>query len=203
MRGRTRTWMAITGLLAAVLASAAPARALAAEGDTPGAFRIGLNLVPEPFGKFTVSVQTPIGSFSGSRDTAFAFGLAPYLDYVVHRNVFLGFSPVYSFHIKADGSNGDSGEELDLLIRAGVQFPVIPRLEVFGYLAPGYSIIMVPNADNPSGFVLGFHGGATYNLNSSVFALFQLGYQFGYQSVDSGDAKTEFFQFGLGLGARM
>lgn len=202
MRGQTRTLMIGAALLVTALGTTG--RALAApSGDAAGTLRVGLNLVPEPFGQFTASVQTPIGTVSGSQDTAFAFGFAPYLDYLLHPNLFVGFSPVYSVHVKGDNSNGDSSQQLDLLIRAGAQLPLAAGLQVFGYLAPGYSVIMIPNADNPSGFVLGLHAGATYNVNDKVYALFQLGYQFGYQSTSNADVKDDLFQFGLGIGSRI
>ena len=70
------------------------------------------------FGTFSGSVNTPLGTISGSTDTAFAFGLCPYADYAFHPNFFVGFAPQFTFHVKAKDDN-DSGEQLDLLIRAG------------------------------------------------------------------------------------
>ncbi|HEY2903086.1 MAG TPA: hypothetical protein VGL59_21065, partial [Polyangia bacterium] len=178
MRGQKRTLIIGAALLATATIPPGSSQAAPA-GEAPGTFRVGLNLVPEPFGQFTFSGQILGVRATASQDTAFAFGFAPYIDYNLLPNFFLGFQPVYSVHVKPDLANADAGEQLDLLIRAGGQFELVPRLWLYGYLAPGYSVIMVPHADNPSGLVFGFHVGAAYDVTRTIYANFQLGYQWG------------------------
>ncbi|HXI54620.1 MAG TPA: outer membrane beta-barrel protein [Polyangia bacterium] len=206
MRADKRTLIMGTIVVAAmalVPATSAQAQNLASSFNHPAVgLRAGLNLVPTPFGQFTGSANTPFGTVSASADTAFAFGLCPYADYAFHPNFFVGFAPQFTFHVKAKDAN-DSGEQLDLLIRAGANAPIADTLQLYGYVAPGYSILIPPHGDNPTGFVLGFHGGAMLALTDRAYANFELGYQFGYQSVSAGDAKTDLFQFGLGIGTRL
>ncbi len=204
MRAHKRTWIIGAAVIATTMAMAlatttAQAQTLASSFNQPAVgLRAGLNLVPTPFGTVTSSV----GNFSASFDTAFAFGLSPYADYAFHPNFFVGFAPQFTFHVKAKDAS-DSASQLDFLIRGGGNAPIADTLQLYGYVAPGYSVIITPHNDNPTGFVLGFHGGAMLALTNKAYANLELGYQFGYQSVSVGDAKTDLFQFGLGLGTRI
>ena len=67
-----------------------------------------------------------------------------------------------------------------------------------------YAVLTPPKGSNSSGFVLGFHGGAWYDVTSRFFVNAQIGYQFGYQSVSSNlDLGSNYFLFGLGAGTRI
>jgi hypothetical protein len=168
--------------------------------DPNSKVRVGLNLVPMPFGTAKVS----LGSLgTASTDTAFAFGLMPTVDYTFNPYFFVGFAPQFTFNVKGKDSSGDAGKMLDLLLRVGGNAPVADTLQLYGYLAPGYSIVMAPVGDNSSGFVLGFHGGVILDLSPNLFLNGELGYQLGYQQVHDLDYKLNYFQIGLGAGLRL
>jgi hypothetical protein len=174
----------------------------AAVGQTPLAnpnakLRVGLNLVPMPFG----TAKATLGALEASSDTAFAFGIMPAVDYSFHPYFFVGFAPQFTFNVKGKDA-GDSGKMLDLLLRVGGNAPVADTVQLYGYVAPGYSIVMPPMGDNSTGFTLGFHGGAMLDLTPTMFLNAELGYQLGYQKLHDLDYKLNYFQIGLGAGLR-
>ena len=159
--------------------------------------RIGLNVVPMPFlGKLSASV----GGISASTDAAFAFGVMPVFDYALNSTFFVGFGPMYTFNVKGKDSMGDAAEGIDLMLRVGGGAPVADRIQVYGYLSPGYSVVSVPQGDSPKGLVVGAHAGGMMDITPSAFVNAELGYQMGFQSVSGANFKTSFFQIGLGAG---
>jgi len=182
-------------------AAAAPAAAPAGTmgGAAASQMRVGLNVVPMPFGKFKTDV--------GSVDTKFAFGVFPFFDYLIHPNFFVGIAPQYTFNVKPKDVDGDAAKELDIMLRLGGQGYVANQLQLYGYASPGYSIVMPPSGGtNAKGFVLGLHAGAMYDVTPGAFLNLEIGYQLGFQKVSvggvSGDTKTSFAQIGLGGGIR-
>src|SRR5204863_1344120 len=111
-----------------------------------------------------------------SADTAFAFGIMPTVDYSVSPYFFIGLAPQYTFNVKGDSSNGDAASMLDFFLRLGGNAPVADRLQLYAYLAPGYSIVMPSQGDNSRGFTLGFHGGGMFDLTPNAFVNLELGY---------------------------
>jgi hypothetical protein len=168
--------------------------------DPNSKLRLGLNLVPMPFGKAKANIS---GLGEASADTAFAFGIMPAADYILSPYFFVGFAPQLTFNIKGKDFTGDAGKMLDFLVRAGGNAPVADTIELYGYLAPGYSIVIPPMGDSSKGFVLGFHGGAILDLAPNLFVNLELGYQFGFQKVHDFDYKLNYFQIGLGGGMRL
>jgi hypothetical protein len=168
--------------------------------DPNSKIRLGLNLVPMPFGTAKANLG---GLGEASNDTAFAFGIMPAIDYSFHPYFFAGFAPQLTFNVKGKSSGGDAGKMLDLLLRVGGNAPVADTIQLYGYVAPGYSIVMQPVGDNSTGFVLGFHGGAMLDLTPTMFLNGELGYQLGYQKIHDFDYKLNYFQIGLGAGLRL
>jgi Outer membrane protein beta-barrel domain len=203
----------MVGLVASVLVvTGSPATAAPVGVDSR--MRVGFNLIPMPTGTF----KTSFGGVSLSQDLEFAFGLSPFFDYLLTPNFFVGFGPSYSFNVKGKDATGSSGTELDLLLRVGAGAPISDSVQLFGYLTPGYSVIMPPsgNGNDPKGFVLGLHGGAMYSASPTVFLNADIGYQIGFQQltqteitpggtrVDATvDSKFSYLQIVLGGGIRL
>jgi hypothetical protein len=201
---------AMIGLLGSVLLAVAGAPAAAAPIGADSRMRVGLNLIPMPVGTF----KTSVAGLSG--DLAVAFGISPFFDYLLTPNFFVGFGPSYAFNVKPKDGSADAGTELDLLLRLGAEAPISDTVQLFGYLTPGYSIIMPPsgNGNDPKGFVLGLHGGAMYSASPTVFLNADIGYQIGFQQVTittltpgggvdaTGDFKFSYLQIVLGGGMR-
>jgi hypothetical protein len=184
-------------------AAAAPPTAMAAGGAAGAAsaskMRLGLTLVPAPFGSLKSNALGPEVSF----DSAFAFGIMPVFDYLVHPNFFVGVAPSYMLNVKAKDSTGDSSKELDLMLRLGGGAAVAEKIGVYGYLSPGYSIVSPPMGDSAKGLVLGFHAGGMLDVASNIFVNAEVGYQLGFQKFMGFDTKSNFFQIGLGGGIRL
>src|SRR5882757_126287 len=168
--------------------------------DPNAKLRLGLNLVPMPFGSFkATSLGTEI-----STATAFGFGIMPTIDYLLTPYFFAGFAPQFTFNVKSKNGGEDASHATDLLLRLGGNAPVADKIELYGYLAPGYSIISSSGGgDSATGFTLGFHGGGIYDISPPVFANVELGYQLGFQKLHSFDTKLNYFQVGLGIGIRL
>jgi hypothetical protein len=198
--------------------AAAPGAAAAPAGEAPptttttappaamsdSKMRLGLNVVPMPFlGKLKASG----GGFSDSTDAAFAVGVMPIFDYAITPNFFIGLGPLYTFNVKGKDDTGDASKELDIMLRVGGGAPVADKVQIYGYLAPGYSIIFPPMGDSFKGLVVGAHAGGMMDLTSSVFVNAEVGYQMGFQKgkllgADI-DYKSNFLQIGLGGGVRL
>jgi hypothetical protein len=177
---------------------APPAATAAATGGAASTskMRLGINLVPMPYGSLTAA------SFP-SQSSAFAFGVMPAFDYLISSNFFVGLGPTYTFNVKGSDSMGDAAKQFDILLRVGGGAPVAEKIQLFGYLAPGYSIIMPPAGDSPKGLTVGAHAGALFDLTSTMFASGTVGYQVGMQKVMDVDLKTQYLQVALGVGMRL
>jgi hypothetical protein len=141
---------------------------------------------------------------------AFAFGLRPAFDYSLNDYFFVGFGPQLFFNVKGEDRD-DAGKQLDLLVRVGGHAPVADTLHLYGYLAPGYSIIYPSVGDDASGFALGVGAGAIYSFPGSLFAVADIGYQVGFQEQEvtvlgttfEFDYKIDYLLVGLGLGMKL
>jgi hypothetical protein len=190
---------------AAPPAGAAPAATASAAAASDSKMRVGLDLVPMPFGTLKFSG----GGMSLSSDTSVAFGLFPFFDYLITPNFFVGVAPQYTFNVKGKDDSGSAAKEFDILLRVGGGAPVADKIQVYGYLSPGYSIIMTPSGagPNPKGFVVGAHVGGMLDLTPTLFLNVELGYQVGFQKASEGgvtvDEKSNYAQIGVGGGVRL
>jgi hypothetical protein len=173
--------------------------ASASAGMPASKMRVGLNLVPMPFGT--------LKGGNTSTDAAFAFGVAAFFDYSITPNFFIGVAPQYILNLKAKDGGGDASKELDLQLRLGGGAPVSDKIQLYAYVSPGYGIIMPPTGDSGKGLMVGIHAGGMMDVSPTVFVAAELGYQIGFQKVDVGgtsvDFKSNFFQIALGGGLRL
>ena len=207
---RTRKLCGVVGTMVCLFASAAWAQEVAPAIDTSlgetSTARVGVVLSPMPTG----TLKAAAGGLNASSDTSFAFGIMPTFDYSLNQFLFIGAAPQFIFNVKPKDANGDAGKELDLRARIGGIAKVANTIRVFGYAAPGYSIVMLPssaNVDDPKGFVLGFAAGAAFDISPAMFLSGEVGYQLGYQSTtfanNDVDFKTNYLHLGIGLGVRL
>jgi hypothetical protein len=170
-----------------VLAFGAPARAHSHAG---GAFKL------MPVGTITAGI--------GSTDAAFAFAIQGFIDVEIVRYLYIGFAPQLILNVKGQDDTGSAGQELDLFARVMGRYPIASNVQLYGYLAPGFSVIFVPDKapgfSNPTGFVLGFAGGVSYSITPRLFIAGELGYQWGFQSSGGTDFKTRYLQIGFVIG---
>ncbi|HEX4403301.1 MAG TPA: outer membrane beta-barrel protein [Polyangia bacterium] len=193
-----------------VMGASTVARAQEAQPAHPAALGLSFSLLPS--GNLSLSGSSGGQNISESSDTDLATALSPFFDYALSPYFTLGFSPQIIFNVK--GSNGtESATQYDFRVRLTAQAPVSPRILVFGRVSPGYSIIDLPNASadgsfsNPKGFLLDVAAGVSGQILPNAFVVFDLGYQWGFQSstfsmagqsVDV-DFRTRYLHLGLGF----
>ena len=208
----------IGGLLASSLAKADPAPptqsatdasvpsvATTAAPPAAGPTRLGLTMGPAPFG--SLRSGPPGGEFwVGSQ---FAFAVMPVLDVSLAHHLFVGFAPSYTFNIKAKNGPEDGASEFDLLLRIGAEAAATERLQLYGYLSPGYAFMSgLPSDVSARGPVVGLHAGGRLDLTPTFFVNAEAGYQMGFLSATANQLSTAeyyagFFQIGLGAGVRI
>jgi hypothetical protein len=155
------------------------------------------------------------GDDSESEDLNTTVGFAGIVEYAVHPNVSIGFAPRFIIGLEPDGAE-DSASQLDLSARITGRLPVAPKVDLFAYAAPGYSLIFPPDNDlidfgTPSGFILGFGGGAAYKVTPTLSVVGEVGYSLGFQSTTvealgqeaDADVKTNLLHIGLGVQAAL
>jgi hypothetical protein len=169
--------------------------------------RLSVNLAP----LVTGTIGSDLGAFPNDDDADLAFALAPALDYAVNRILFVGLHPQYVFGVKKQKSRGDATYEINLRARIGAIFPARDKVHLFGYLAPGYSILK-PTEDlgdvgRPHGFACAAAIGLLADLTPTVFFSSELGYQRGFQKGDQFGFdyayETSFVGLGFGVGLRL
>lgn len=200
------------------LAAALLAPSLAHAGDVnqrPGWLGAAFELLPSG----TITIGSGNNETSSDTDTAYAVDViaASQIDDLVS----IGLAPRYVFNVNTKNSNSDSSSQLDLRAHVEVGHTLVPKLRLFGFAEPGWSIVFIPQSVrvnnqtyHPNGFVIDVGGGLSYELNHSVRAFFDVGYQWGFQSTtittDLGPlgtvttdvtAKDNYLQLGFGLAA--
>lgn len=169
----------VVGLFAPGLAHAQGA----AEPGADSKVWVGGELGLSPLGTLKASV----GDTSLSTDAAAAFGIGGLLEFHVSPIISIGFAPNLLLHVKATDDT-TSGSELDLPVRLAVGTEVAPKVRLYGFVAPGYSILFPPSDTqgdimHPSGFMLGFGGGAGFRIAPRLMVTGELGYQFRFLST--------------------
>jgi hypothetical protein len=207
MKTRIALVVALFGSLLAASAHAQEGGLGVAETTTPQKGRLGVQLELVPTGTLKVKGTGVDQTYTA----AFTAGIGGTFDYDVTPNLSIGLAPRFIFGVinKDAPSGADSSSELDLRARFTAHFPVNPKVAVYGFAAPGYSVILQPNdspVDNPSGFVLGLGGGLTVDVAPNLYLAGELGYQLGFQSVtymgQSADVTTDLMSISVGGGAR-
>jgi len=211
-RNLSRSILSLAVLAVAGLSSsAARAQTEMAPSVVPtslGKMRLSLDIVPAPFGNLKLSAQGQ----EVSGDLAFAFGIRAAFDYSINDYLFVGFGPQILFNVigKDAPSGSDSGKQYDLSARVGGHAPIADNVHLYGFLAPGYSILSAPNpnSDAAKGFSLGIAVGALFSVPGTNFFLNgELGYHMTFLTVSSGgsslDVNTKFPLIALGGGVKL
>jgi len=199
---------------AATEPDAVPAEASLAP-TVPGApaknFQVGLAFLPMLLGKVATG---PSGENTSSNlDSTYGVGLS--FGYRVFAGLSVGVAPQVVFHLTSKDSAGysviDSEKEYDLMARIAYAYTVVPKLDVYAEVLPGYSfvtyneIIQGSKAPKAHGVVLGGGLGAAFAITERLFANVGVGYQEGFQvshGIGDRDVKTKFLRIALGGGAK-
>jgi hypothetical protein len=190
----------ITKLATFAFVSLVPAVAFAGKGGISANARV--DVIP------VGTLAAGDGDTEISTDMALAYGVGAQVDYWVTDQISVGLAPRYILNVIADEADddADAAAELDIAVRAAYNHAVNPQLTAYGFLAPGYSIIMLPEQegveiDDPAGLIIGFGAGARYGINDKLFAQGELGYQLGMQKIEDSDFTASFLHIGVGIGS--
>jgi len=191
--------------LVIVVCVAAPGLAHAqAAGDPTIWFGGSLGLSPLGTVKGQINLP-PVGVFNTSQDSATGFQINALIDVRVAPFLSIGFAPGLLLNVKPSNGN-DSGSMIDLPLRVTLGAPVAPKVRLYGFASPGYSILFPPsgndNAGHPSGFMIGFGGGVGYRVAPKIAVTGELGYQFRFLSstVNGLDASADVDYLTIALG---
>lgn len=163
----------------------------------------------------TGELEAEVEGDSLSTDAATAYGISAAFDYALTPFLSIGLAPRLVLNVDSDESDDDSdpGKQLDLRARVLAHMPVAPKLEVYGYLSPGYSIAMFDDEDldNPKGFSIGGALGASYDVSPAMYLTGEVGYTKAFTSTDimvapgqsvEADLDLSYLHVGLGAGTR-
>jgi hypothetical protein len=171
-----------------------------------------------PYGKISGGTD----SASIDEDAAFAYGVAANLDFHLNRFLSIGLSPRMIFNVTskdqdADQEDQDALEQFDARLRVKGEFPLGEAVDLYGYVAPGWSWILADDntfgpvhVDDATGLVVAFAAGAAIDLTPSFFLNGEVSYQLGFQQSNASvgpidgdfDFKSNYLSVGLGAGAR-
>jgi hypothetical protein len=162
-----------------------------------------LELLPK--GDFDLSAADS-GAELGSGDLKDAFAISGTFGYDVIPHLSIGVAPRLIRGVAPAKSQVDSMQELDLRARVAVHGRIHRVAELYGFVAPGYSWVTPPDDTSAKGPVLAFGAGLTGDIDSTFFMCLEVGYQLGRQVVQQRegdiDAQFNFYEVGVGAGAR-
>lgn len=158
------------------------------------------------------SAKASLGGQSQSTDTAVAYGVTAMLDYAVTPYLSIGAAPRLVLNVNGNDSQASAGKEIDLRARVVGHVPVMPGLEAYASLSPGYAFLtgIAGGMDDPSGFAVAGALGATYDLTPRAFIGAEIGYQRAFTSTEMAvagqklgvDFDLSYLHVGLGAGTR-
>jgi uncharacterized membrane protein len=187
------SWCMATKSRAAVLVllmfQAVPTAAQAEEVDAPDPLRVGLSGV------------VMAGDDHNPGGPGMSLGGSPTVDLQVGRHFFLGLGPQASVKFQTSEANSSRVVVLDLLFRLGWVLPVGERVQLYWYLAPGYSALFRRTETHWMPSVGAYFGGALH-LANRMFATLQVGYQHGW-ILDLGDSVRFHQRPGMAIGLLM
>jgi hypothetical protein len=173
--------------------------------------RFGIEGVFSPIGTWSSTATLGGTDFGISGDLEVSGGVGAFLDFKLGPYFSLGFVPEVLFNVKPTQAvfGIGTGTELDLQARATGWLPTSRGIDVYGYLAPGYSVVFLsdkpPGQNNLQGIVLGIGGGVAIHVGRRGFVPIEARYNFGFQteSPNNGndfDFHLRSFQLMAGIG---
>jgi hypothetical protein len=187
--------------------AASPSAAAAAVDSK---FRVGIAFLPMVMGQGGGGDTNDLTW--GDLKTAYGVGLL--FGYKVLAGLSVGVAPQILLHVQGKEDLYDPSKEWDFMARIAYEYTVIPKLDVYAEVLPGYSVIQFAGGrsyfgeapSNPKGFVIGFGAGAAYDITEQFFANLGVGYQMGFATFSIPDSeqgfRTKFLRIALGGGMK-
>ena len=149
------------------------------------------------------ALHTKVGDGAVETAVGTAYGVSGNLEFVELRHIAIGLNPGVTFGLKTDMATA-AATQFDVRVRARVGRLADDGVGGYLYATGGMSWIVAPNGGETSrGPIVGVGGGVSHHVDDSTVVAFEVGYQFGFQSVSSPQADVEvstgLFHIGLGF----
>lgn len=148
---------------------------------------LGAHFGLSPVGSLKATAKANGNEASMDFDASTAYEIGAHFDFQVLPFLSVGLAPAFLFNIKSPNDT-DSAKQLDLPLRITAGANLIPQLRLYGFVAPGYTILFPPSDPDtgetmhPSGFMIGFGGGAGFKVTPKLAFTGEIGYQLRYPS---------------------
>lgn len=149
-------------------------------------------------------VEVAAGSMEGTVDFPGAFAAELQAGYRFLPNLSVALAPQMFFHLaprKVDAAN-----ELGLFAQVTGHVVVAAKWDLNVFAAPGYSVLLVPDAANAHGLAFRWGGGPMFHVSERFSIGGELAHQIGFQKTERNgsdvDMKTSFFSMLVGVRLR-
>jgi hypothetical protein len=115
-----------------------------------------------------------------------ALGIAPFVDYRVHRYFSIGFSPEITLNVIPNREGYHGGQMFVADARLQARYPNQSHFEPYGLATGGYSVIWWPGSGSAQGPTVGGMIGCRVKLGQRHAIFGEVGYQKGFQTEDGG-----------------
>jgi hypothetical protein len=117
----------------------------------------------------------------------------------------VALAPQMLFNLKPD--NEDSAHELAVFVQTTGHVALKSQWDFNVYVAPGYSVLIVPDADSAKGLAFRWGGGPMFHLSEHISLAGEFSHQIGFQKTerDGGDVdmQTTFVSLLAGIRVRL
>ena len=148
-----------------------------------------------------IEVTSP--TMEGKVDFPAVFGAELQAGYRIHPNLSLGVAAQTFFNLKPEEE--DSAREVEIFAQATGYFAVTPQWDLSGFVAPGYSMLLVPDAEDARGLAFRWGLGPLFHVNEHIGFTAVFSHQLGFQRTEreNRDVKMETSFFSLVAGIRL
>jgi hypothetical protein len=151
----------------------------------------------------TLEIRTD--TMTGRSDLPTVFAADVQAGYRLFPYVSVALASQMVFNLKPTGA--DSARELSVFAQATGHYELKMQWDFNFVVAPGYTVVLIPDADDASGFAFRWGGGPMFHLNNHVSFAAELSHQLGFQKTSrtSGDVdmQTTFVSLHAGVRVRL
>jgi hypothetical protein len=150
-------------------------------------------------------VEVRTESMNGSVDFPAVFAAEAQVGYRFFPFLSVALAPQMLFNLKPD--HEDSADELGVFVQTTGHLALKPQWDLDLFVAPGYSVLIVPGADNAKGLAFRWGGGPMFHLTEHVSFAAEFSHQLGFQRTERDgsdvDMETTFFSMVAGVRLRL
>jgi hypothetical protein len=152
--------------------------------------------------KATVEVGTP--SMNGTVDLPAAFAAELQAGYRFFPFLSVALAPQMVFNLRPNQE--DPAHELEVFVQTTGHIVLKSRWDFDLFAAPGYSVLIIPGADDARGLAFRWGGGPVFHLTEHVSLAGEFSHQIGFQGTERNssdvDMETSFFSLLAGIRLR-